>query len=687
MIEANKLSMPNDRNPGPEIIKILLIEDNPGDARLVKEMLIEGGINHHNMKHVDRIGQGLALLAEESFQVILLDLSLPDGYGLGTINRVYGVASRSPIVVLTGLDDESLAVKAVQEGAQDYLVKGQMDSSSLVRAIRYAIERKRTEVALREKEERYRELFDDAPVGYHEVNTEGLITRINKTELNMLGYSLEEMLGQPVWSFIVDEEMVREVFFAKISGILPLGRSFERNYRKKDNSILTMLSEDRILKDMSEGIIGLRTTIQDISAIKHAEEEKKILEKQLRQTQKMETIGKLAGGIAHDFNNLLTVIKGHGELCLEDLPENHPLRGNIEEIEKASESGAILIRQLLAFSRRQTMEMRIVDLNAILRDLDKMLNRVIGDEIQLLTIVAEDIGGIKTDVGQMQQVVMNLVFNARDAMPRGGKLTIEMSSVELDETYCQTHVDVTPGRYVMLSVSDTGCGIPPNIKDQIFEPFFTTKEMGHGTGLGLSTVYGIVKQCGGDIEVHSEIGRGTTFKIYLPRVEKPSESHAPAPAPSSSTLLQGSETIFLVEDDEKVRKFIRDALRKYGYRILEAANGEQALGLVEKHAGEDIHLLLTDIVMPGMNGRDCAECLTAFHPEMKVLYMSGHTEGAIVHQGVLEPGTAFLQKPFTLRALAQKVRQVLENSAGEGERQKEERWGILGKSIPSQTES
>jgi two-component system cell cycle sensor histidine kinase/response regulator CckA len=317
--------------------------------------------------------------------------------------------------------------------------------------------------------------------------------------------------------------------------------------------------------------------------------------------------------------------------------------------------------------------------------LDKMLKRVIGEEIQLLTIAAKDIGGIKTDVGQMQQVVMNLVINARDAMPHGGKLTIETANIELDETYCQTHADVSPGHYVMLSVSDTGHGMPPHIKDHIFEPFFTTKEVGQGTGLGLSTVYGIVKQCGGHIRVYSELGQGTTFKIYMPMVAQPIESHtSPAISPE---LLKGSETIFLVEDDKNVRKFIHDVLKKYGYKILEAANGEEALGLVEKHAGEDIDLLLTDIVMPGMNGRDCAECLTAFHPEMKVLYMSGHTEGAIVHQGVLEPGAAFIQKPFTSKTLAQKVRQVLENSVAEDEKQKEQRWGIIGKSMPSQTEN
>ena len=421
-----------------------------------------------------------------------------------------------------------------------------------------------------------------------------------------------------------------------------------------------------------------------LTEVKRMEGEKRTLEEQFRQTQKLEAIGKLAGGIAHDFNNLLTVIRGYGEICLEDLPEGHPLMGSIQEMKKASESGARLVRQLLAFSRRQIMEMRVVDLNTILQDLGKMLDPIIGDNIQLRTVMAEHLGGVKTDVSQIEQVIMNLVINARDAMSSGGKLTVETANIDLDENYCQNQADVKPGHYVMISVSDTGCGIPPHIRDRIFEPFFTTKAVGQGTGLGLSTVYGIVKQCGGHIEVNSNPGWGTTFKVYLPRIDEPAESHAALPV--SPELLKGSETVFVIEDNAGVRKFIRDALQRYGYEILEASNGENAIGMMGDHSDKMIHLLLTDVVIPGMSGRECAECLTSFHPEMKVLYMSGHTEGAIVHQGVLGPGAAFLQKPFTPNLLAQEVRHVLDNSIGMvGKNQNEARWETIGKSIPSQT--
>jgi two-component system cell cycle sensor histidine kinase/response regulator CckA len=313
-----------------------------------------------------------------------------------------------------------------------------------------------------------------------------------------------------------------------------------------------------------------------------------------------------------------------------------------------------------------------------------MLDPIIGDNIKLRTVLGEHLGGVKTDVSQIEQVIMNLVINARDAMSNGGKLTVETANIDLDEGYCQNQADVKPGHYVMISVSDTGCGIPPQIKDRIFEPFFTTKEVGQGTGLGLSTVYGIVKQCGGHIEVNSNPGWGTTFKVYLPRIDEPAESHADLPV--SPELLKGSETVFVIEDNAGVRKFIRDALQRYGYEILEASNGENAIGIIGDHSDKMIHLLLTDVVTPGMNGRECAECLTSFHPEMKVLYMSGHTEGAIVHQGVLEPGAAFLQKPFTPKLLAQEVRHVLDNSIEMvGKNQNEARWGTLGKSMPSQT--
>jgi CheY-like chemotaxis protein/two-component sensor histidine kinase len=333
------------------------------------------------------------------------------------------------------------------------------------------------------------------------------------------------------------------------------------------------------------------------------------------------------------------------------------LKPNIEEVQKAAERAAGLTRQLLAFSRRQVMEMRVLDPNTLLRDLDKMLRRIIGEDIELETKLTDDLGTIKADPGQIEQMIMNLAVNARDAMLKGGKLTIETTNVELDSAYARKHVAVKPGPYVMLSVSDTGVGMTPEIRERVFEPFFTTKEKGKGTGLGLSTVYGIVKQSGGNIWVYSEPGKGTTFKIYLPRVDEPLEEVGQKGVKEG--LPRGSETVLVVEDEEEVRKLAVQILRRQGYTVLEASQGNEASHICEQHKGA-IHLMVMDVVMPGMNGRELAKSLEPHHPEMKVLYMSGYTDNTIVHHGLLEKGLNFLQKPFTLEGLLRKVREVLD---------------------------
>ncbi len=518
-------------------------------------------------------------------------------------------------------------------------------------------ERKQAEKSLQESKERYRELFDGAPVGYFEYDIEGRITNVNRTELRMLGYTLEEMIGQPVWKFIVEEEIARQQILAKLAGTMPLIRSFERIYRKKDGTTFPALTENRLLRDAEGRIISVRSTSQDITDRKRAEQEMRALEEQFRQSQKMEAIGRLAGSIAHDFNNLLTVIKGYGQLSLMEFEEGDPLKGNIDEIQKATDRAVALTRQLLAFSRRQVMEMKVLDLNTVLRDLDKMLGRVIGEDIELVTLLADDLAGVKTDPGQIEQVVLNLAVNARDAMPSVGKLTIETANIELDEEYARTHVAVTPGRYVMLSVSDTGVGMTSEVKERIFEPFFTTKEKGKGTGLGLSTVYGIVKQSGGNIWVYSEPGKGTTFKIYLPRVNASLEEIKEKVLKEDP---RGDETILVVEDDEAVRKLAAQILMERGYTVLEAPQGLDAFLISAEYDGP-IHLLLTDVVMPKMSGRELAETLISLRPGIKVLYMSGYTDNAIVRHGVLIEGTNYIQKPFALESLARKVREVLDN--------------------------
>lgn len=404
---------------------------------------------------------------------------------------------------------------------------------------------------------------------------------------------------------------------------------------------------------------SLITTRKEKQARKQAEESLRQAEEQLRHAQKMESIGTLAGGIAHDFNNLLTAIIGYSELVLSRLDTASPLRTKVEEIHDAGERAASLTRQLLAFSRKQALEAKVIDLNNIVTGMGKLLHRLIGEDIEQVMDLAPELGQVKADSGQIEQVIMNLAVNARDAMPEGGKLLILTANVEVGTDYARESLSVGPGQYVMLAVSDTGCGMDEETQQRIFEPFFTTKEKGKGTGLGLCTVYGIVKQNGGDIRVYSHPGRGTTIKIYLPRVEvvvEAPQAHCPVVAAAT-----GSETIIVVEDEETVRKLARVILHLNGYTVLEARNADEALVICEQHSGP-IHLMLTDIVMPGMSGRALFYCIAPLRPEMKVLYMSGYIEQAILHQGVFNQPAPFLQKPFKPNVLTRRVREVLDEN-------------------------
>jgi PAS domain S-box-containing protein len=638
-----------------EAIQILLIEDNPGDARLLQELMTEAGMVRFKLTHVDRLSTGLERLAGGDFDVVLLDLSLPDSHGLETLIRLHTQAPSLPIVVLTGLENEALGVTLVQTGAQDYLVKGQVTSHLLVRSIRYAIERMRSEEALRESEARYRLV---ARVTFNAIWDWDLVRNEvtwNEGVQTLFGYSADDVKPQRDWWVERIHLEDRARIITGLNRLLDSGEqiwSEEYRFCCRNGSYASVIDRGYVMHDDDGKPVRMIGAMLDIT-------ERKQLEEQLRQSQKMEVVGRLAGGIAHDFNNLLTVITGYSKLLLQrDMDEHDPLRKYVVEIDKAGERAAALTHQLLAFSRKQILQPEVLDLNVVIAEMDKMLQRLIGEDINLVTIPGKDLGWVKADPGQMEQVIVNLAVNARDAMPQGGKLTIETANVELDERYARQRAEVTSGPYVMLAVSDTGVGITEETLSHIFEPFFTTKEQGKGTGLGLATAYGIVKQSGGHLWVYSEVGRGTMFKVYLPRLGE--TGVAVEPGSSRPGLPQGSETILLVEDEAGVRELILDVLTDRGYIVLEARDGNEALRLCEQHSSP-IHLLLTDVVMPGgMNGRELAERLTSLHPELKVLYMSGYTDEAIIHHGVLDRGTIFLQKPFTPNALERKAREVLD---------------------------
>jgi two-component system cell cycle sensor histidine kinase/response regulator CckA len=517
-------------------------------------------------------------------------------------------------------------------------------------------ERKRFEQALFESEQRYRNLVENAPDVIFTLAADGTIASLNPGFERTTGWSRSERLNMHFTSMLHPDDLSRGLEFFQHAMKGKKIPPFELRILKKSGDYVAaeFTATSQIQSGSVTGILGIA---RDITERKRTAEEKAALQEQLRQSQKMEAIGRLAGGVAHDFNNLLTVIRGYSQISLEEIGRDHPLRENIEEIRIATDRAADLTRQLLAFSRRQVMEMEVLDLNACLQNLDRMLRRVIGEDIELVTFLERDLGWVRADPGQMEQVIMNLAVNARDAMPHGGKLTIETGNVELDQAYARTHIAVMPGRYVMVSVTDTGVGMTPEIRDRVFEPFFTTKAKGKGTGLGLSTVYGIIKQSGGNIWVYSEPGRGATLKIYLPCVPESSEKSRERPIPRD--LSRGDETILIVEDEEVVLKLAGRILRKQGYEVWEASRGEEALKMCQERS-KPFHLLLTDVVMPQMGGRELADRLKEAGHDFKVLYMSGYTDNAITHHGILDKGVNYLQKPFAMQSLLRKVREALD---------------------------
>jgi PAS domain S-box-containing protein len=503
---------------------------------------------------------------------------------------------------------------------------------------------------LRRSELNFRSLVTNSPYGICRCDSTGKILDANPAFVELLGHaSADELIGQHIFGLYAEHDKWFDLADFLRSALPFKGLTAE--WKRKDGVTTGVRISGRSVANGGEGMV-FELFAEDVT-------ERRALEQQLRQSQKMEAVGRLAGGIAHDFNNLLMVISGYSEFLLERLGDEPQLRAPAQEIASAAERASSLTRQLLAFSRKQMLAPRVVNLNDVATENVKMLTRMIGEDIDLVIAPSPDLWSVRADAGQIEQVIMNLAVNARDAMPSGGKLTIETSNVVLDEDYARLHSPVRPGDYVMVAVSDTGAGMDAETQSHIFEPFFTTKGT-KGTGLGLSTVYGIVKQSGGYIWVYSEMGRGTTFKIYLPRVASTGEAVAQfAPAPEHRKVEPGTETILLVEDEANLRYLARQYLEKQGYKVIEAADGAVAMQIAVAHE-KTIHLLLTDVIMPGMNGRELAQRIAEIRPNVKILYMSGYTENVIGHNGMLDAGIRLLQKPFNLRDLKSIVREVLD---------------------------
>ncbi|MBI4411428.1 MAG: PAS domain S-box protein [Deltaproteobacteria bacterium] len=541
-------------------------------------------------------------------------------------------------------------------GGEDFfanvlLTRTEREGKAMLQAtVRDISEQKRAEEALK----MFRTLVDGANDAIEVLDPEtGRFLDVNERGCLDLGYNREEYLALSVFDI---DPMVDPSSFAKVGEELRKSGSlvWEGTHRRKDGSTFPVEVNLKLVRLNRDYMVAV---VRDITKRKQAEVERAKIEEQLRQSQKMESIGRLTGGVAHDFNNLLGIIIGNCELALNETKPDGPVGEYLKDIKEAGDRATVLTRQLLAFSRKQVLQPAVLNLNDTLEEADRLLQRLIGENIQLLTVPAPDLGLTKADPSQIEQIILNLATNARDAMPHGGKLILETKNATLDEGYTSRHPEAQPGAYVMLAVSDTGTGMDEKTLARLFEPFFTTKGKGKGTGLGLSMVYGIVKQSGGHISAYSEPGKGTSFKIYLPWVEG-DEKKSASPAKSPPASLAGSEKVMVVEDEEKFRKFICRVLRKKGYTVLEAPSGEEALRMSGSHQNP-IAILVTDVILRGMSGRETAERMTSKRPDMKVLYISGYTDNAIVHHGVLEEGTNFLQKPFTSEDLARKVREVL----------------------------
>lgn len=631
-------------------LRVLVVDDDAQMLRTITDILRINGYNTSTAL-TGQSALDLASSFEKPAAVALIDLSLPDIDGIELVGRLRQISDLTEVVILTGNASVDSAVRAMREKSYDYLIKP-VEPEYLLATLGRAgerSERRRAEAGRQDSEDRLRRIFEHVSDALFIADDDGEIHDANPAACALTGLSVEELRSRQLVHVLPE--------IARLKGGFGHRAQIPENGASAGNASGAPSGPDqsRVLDiDAAAFAPGVLVyTVRDLT-------NQARLEEQLAQSQKMDAVGQLAGGIAHDFNNLLTVIMSYGSLLLSDLEEGDPRREDVTEIANAAARASGLTRQLLAFSRKQILDPRLINVNTIVNGVEKLLRRLIGEDIELATTLEADLFSINADPGQLEQVLINLAVNSRDAMPDGGRLHITTANTNLSSEHTGRHFSVPPGEYIMLAVSDTGVGMTREVQQRVFEPFFTTKGQGKGTGLGLSTVYGIVKQSGGDVWIYSEPGKGTTFKVYFPRaVEgealvgvKEEDSH---PAP------RGTETILVVEDDSALRALSARVLEANGYTVLLARNGIEALAIASGHKGQ-IDMVATDVVMPKMNGRPLVEKLLEGRKGMRVLFMSGYTDDEVMRRGVIDGRTAFLQKPFTPGQFAKKVREVLDQN-------------------------
>jgi PAS domain S-box-containing protein len=639
-------------------VKVLLVDDDEDDYIITRDLVSAISGHRYQLEWVNNYREALKAIERRAHDIYLLDYRLGESTGLELLRESKRSGCKAPMILLTGQGDREVDVEAMKAGAADYLIKGQLNADALERAIRYAIEGKRAEEELRRERDLVSRINETSPVGIVVADRTGNMTFANHRSEEVLGLAKgavpQGTCNVLNWVPTDSEGKPLSNQPSPLTPVLESGRPVQdvRHAIDRPDGRHVMISTNAApLFDASGKVDGMVVSVEDIS-------ERLNLEAQLRQSQKMECVGQLAAGVAHDINNVLTIIQGHARLLIDNPPPGAPLKA-LEEISSSAERAARFIRQLLMFSRKQMIQIKVLNLNELLHNLENMLSRMLGEDLSLETRYLENLPCIEADIGMMEQVLLNLAVNSRDAMPTGGKLTVATTCAFINEAYARQNSEARPGRFVCVSVTDTGCGIDAKALQKIFEPFYSTKEVGKGTGLGLATVYGIVKQHRGWIEVDSRIGVGTTFKIFLPASSKKVAAAPEATAKTAEPVRGGKEKILIVEDETGLREIVQQILEKYSYNVVAASCGAEAIKMWEEHSGK-FDLLLTDMIMPGgMTGRELAEELKKRKIDLKVIYTSGYSPDLIGKDLVMENVT-IVSKPYLPSHLARTIRETLD---------------------------